>query len=154
MCWECDHPDGDYIGHLIEVIDEHGWAVSGVEATAEDPGWLYTVGLPARFGHPELRIAGASSDSHSVLNGIAGYIRDSGRRIEAGHLMRLGDRAYGFAAVSWERQQAGEIQASVDVHRVLGITELEVLDVVRLHELECCDHRFDDALRDLAAGKP
>jgi len=60
MCWQCDNPSGDFTAHLIDVIDECGWAVSGVEASATNPGWLYTVGLPARFGHPELVIAGAS----------------------------------------------------------------------------------------------
>jgi hypothetical protein len=150
MCWQCDHPDGDYDGYLIGVIDEHGWAVSGVEASTTEPGWLYTVGLPVRFGHPELLIGGSSTDSHQVLDGIAAYIRDSGRRIEPGQLMKLGDRVYGFAAVSAERLRSGELQASLDVHRVLGIAEVEALEVMRIEELEYCEHRFDEALRELS----
>src|SRR5262245_48772843 len=128
MCWQCDNPNGDYVSHLIDVIDEWGWAVSGVEASATNPGWLYTVGLPARFGHPELVIADASTDSHSVLNAMAKYVERE-HRLEAGQTMLLGERVYGFGAVSRARRRSGEIAASVEVHRFLGISNVQALDV-------------------------
>jgi xanthine dehydrogenase molybdopterin-binding subunit B len=154
MCWQCDNPDGDYTSHLIDLIDEHGWALSGVEATASDPGWLHTVGLPARFQHPELLIAGCSADAHEVLNGIAAYIRDSGRTIAAGEIMRLGQRVYTFGATSDERRRAGAIDASIDVHRVLGITDVDALEVMRVVEFEYCEHHFDEAIHELVAESP
>ena len=151
MCWQCDNPDGDYISHLLDVIEECGWAVSGVEASATDRGWLHTVGLPARYGHPELLIAGSSTDEHRVLNSIGAYIRDSGRKISAGETMRLGDRVYGFGVVSRARRRAGEIAASIETHRVLGISKVEALEVMRVPLLESCDHHLDKALQELAA---
>jgi hypothetical protein len=147
----CDNPDGDYISHLLDVIEECGWAVSGVEASATDRGWLYTVGLPARYGHPELLIAGSSADEHRVLNSIGAYIRDSGRKISAGEIMRLGDRVYGFAVVSRARRRAGEIGASIETHRVLGITKVEALEVIRMPLLERCDYHLDKALQELVS---
>ena len=154
MCWQCDNPDGDFTGHLIDVIDEYGWAVSGVEASARGPGWLHTVGLPARFDHPELLHAGCSADAHEVLNRIATYIRDSGRTIARGETMGLGPRVYTFAEVSLEARRAEAIVASIEVHRVLGITEVEALEVIRVPEFEYCDHHFGEAIRNLAAGRP
>ena len=148
MCWMCDNPGGDFAGHLIEVIEQRGWAVTGPVSSAEERGWLYTVGLPARFGHPELLIADASDDAGSVLNAIAGYIRDTGRTIEAGQTMALGDRVYGFGTVSPERQRAGEIACSVEVHHILGITGVQALEVIRLREHEYCDEHYEEALHD------
>ena len=154
MCWQCDNPDGDYIGNLIDVIDEHGWAVSGVEASGSDPGWMHTVGLPARFAHPELLIAGASTDSHHVLNAIAGYIRRTGRGIAAGETMRLGSRMYAFGTLSQARRSERAIEASIEVHRVLGITDVDALEVTRVPKLEYCDHHFDEAIKALVDRGP
>ena len=127
MCWQCDNPDGDYISHLIDLVEEHGWAVSGVEASPTRPGWLHTVGLPARLGHPELLISGCSVDSHHVLNGIADYVRKSGRTIAAGETMRLGDRMYAFGAMTDAHRRDGVIDVSTDVNRVLGVTDIDAL---------------------------
>jgi hypothetical protein len=154
MCWQCDNPGESFAGHLIDVMDVQGWAVTGPLTSAEGPGWLYTVGLPARFAHPELLIADTSDDAHSVLNAIAGYIRDSGRTIEAGQTMGLGDRVYGFGAVSGERRRNGEIHWSVEVHRLLGITKVHALEVVRLPEHEYCDEHFEEALRSWMGSRP
>lgn len=128
--------------------------MSGVEASARGPGWLHTVGLPARFDHPELLHAGCSADAHEVLNRIATYIRDSGRTIARGETMSLGPRVYTFGEMSLEARHAGAIDASIEVHRVLGITGVEALEVMRVPEFEYCDHHFDQAIGDLAAGGP
>ncbi len=132
MCWQCDNPDGDYVDHLIDVIDEQGWAVSGVEASEHGPGWVHTVGLPARFDHPELLLAECTADAHHVLNGIAAYIRDSRRTIACGEIMALGPRVYTFGELSVEARRAGAINASIEVHGVLGITDVDALEVIRV----------------------
>jgi hypothetical protein len=154
MCWQCDNPDGDYIGHLIDLVDERGWAVSGVEASRSEPGWLHTVGLPARFDHPELLIEDCSADAHRVLNRIAAYIRDTGRSIAAGEIMQLGERAYTFGAATAAQRRAGAIDASIEVHRVLGITDVDVLEVIRVPEFEYCEHHFDEAIHKLVEEGP
>ena len=153
MCWECDNPGADYIGHLVDLIEEHGWAVSGVEATSTDPGWLYTVGLPARYGHPELLIADASTDSARVLNGIADYIRRTARTIAVGETMQLGNRVYTFGLLSETRREAGVIDTSIVVNRFLGVSDVEALEVIRVREYEYCDHHFEEAIRDLTAER-
>jgi len=62
MCWQCDHPGAtrfDYLDHLRDLIEWHGWAVQGVERDRLHPPWAYTVGLTLA-GLPELGATGMS----------------------------------------------------------------------------------------------
>jgi hypothetical protein len=151
MCWECDNPGGDFEAHLIEVIEQHGWTLVGVEGSVDRPPCVYTVGLPYQFGHPELLMVGNTPDTGAVLNGIGDYIRDTGRTIRAGETMRLGDRSFGFGVVSRSRRRAGEIVLSERVNARLGVYRVSALEVVRLEELEVCSGCFDHALHEWMA---
>jgi hypothetical protein len=77
MCWQCDHPDStpaDYLAHMRELIDCHGWAVQGVERDRVRPPWAYTVGLtPA--GRPELVVTGLPiGRATQLLNDVAAHV--------------------------------------------------------------------------------
>jgi Domain of unknown function (DUF4262) len=68
----------DYHKHLLDIIDEHGWAVQSVggDRLAGDAPFTYTVGLTA-FGHPELVMTGAPPRfAASVLNSLGSAVRD------------------------------------------------------------------------------
>lgn len=60
MCWLCDNPGAtreDYIGHIVHLIELHGWAVHAVPRDGIHPPSAYTVGL-TQLGLPELTVTG------------------------------------------------------------------------------------------------
>jgi hypothetical protein len=77
MCWACDHPDGtrlDYLNHLRGVIEDHGWAVQGVQRRGIRPPWAYTAGLTAH-GKPEVAVTGLPlGRAAALLNDVAAHL--------------------------------------------------------------------------------
>jgi hypothetical protein len=77
MCWQCDHPGStrlDYLEHLREFIDCHGWAVQGVQRDRIHPPWAYTVGLTLS-GKPELVVTGMPLvRAAELLNDVASHV--------------------------------------------------------------------------------
>jgi len=77
MCWLCDHPRStraDYLNHLRDIIDVHGWAVQGVQRSRTRPPWAYTVGLTLH-GRPELVVTGMPvTRAARLLNDVAAHI--------------------------------------------------------------------------------
>jgi hypothetical protein len=77
MCWICDHPGAtheDYLNHLRGLIDDHGWAVQGVERDRIHPPWAYTAGLTAH-GRPELVVTGMPlRRAAGLLNDVAAHV--------------------------------------------------------------------------------
>ena len=77
MCWQCDHPGAtrfDYLDHLRDLIEWHGWAVQGVERDRLHPPWAYTVGLTLA-GLPELVATGMSiTRAAELLNDVAEHV--------------------------------------------------------------------------------
>jgi Domain of unknown function (DUF4262) len=77
VCWLCDHPGAteyEYIDHLRQLIDAHGWVVQGVERDGMRPPWAYTVGLTGH-GRPELVVTGIGlTKGTKVLNGVAAHL--------------------------------------------------------------------------------
>lgn len=75
----CDNPgrtEADYLTMLRQLIDEHGWAIQGVEPDGGRPGWAYTVGLTVK-GLPELVVTGVSmSHAAELLNFAAGLVTE------------------------------------------------------------------------------
>jgi hypothetical protein len=58
---------------IDEVVKKHGWFAASVEDA--EPPFLYTIGLVATYGHPELIIFGLQPrTAHSVLTDISGQI--------------------------------------------------------------------------------
>ncbi|MDV3124956.1 DUF4262 domain-containing protein [Mycobacterium sp. 21AC1] len=79
MCWKCDNPNGtteQYLDGLRATIDDHGWAVQGVEDDKRP--FTYTVGLHGQ-GLSELIITGmATHTAARLLNSIAHMITEDG----------------------------------------------------------------------------
>jgi hypothetical protein len=77
----------EYMLQLLEIIEEHGWAVQGVgggELPSEVP-FTYTVGLTA-VGHPEFILQGMPFRyAQQLLNTLGSEVRD-GRRYRANTL--------------------------------------------------------------------
>ncbi len=77
MCWQCDHPEStrlDYLEHVRELIDCHGWAVQGVQRGRIHPPGAYTVGLTLN-GRPELVVTGMPLvRATELLNDVASHV--------------------------------------------------------------------------------
>ena len=75
----------------------------------------------------------------------------TGGTITVGETMRLGNRVYTFGAWSEVTRQAIDIDVSIEVTRVLGVTDVDVLEVIRVPEYEYCDHHFDEAIEEFTS---
>lgn len=77
MCWQCDHPEStyqDYLDHMRELMECHGWAVQGVQGDRIHPPWAYTLGL-TEYGRPELVVTGMRLEPAArLLNGVAAHV--------------------------------------------------------------------------------
>jgi hypothetical protein len=89
----------DIMRRQRELIDRHGWAVTAVFPTEDDPGapFAYTIGLTAH-GFAELIIAGLDpATSQLLLNDLAQRVFDRAERFTAGQ--RISDLLAGFDAI-------------------------------------------------------
>ncbi len=151
MCWQCENPDGDFAAELIRGIDKHGWRLLGIGATETTPEYVYTVGLPYRFNHPELIMVGALTEVGAILNAMVEYIKDSGRRLEPGQTMRLGDADFAFAKMNPESLgqpalDGGEIVCSDEVNLRLGVEPLGAVQVLEHPLARMCERHFEEEL--------
>lgn len=74
---------------ILRCVEDPGWAVMQIPEDDEGPGFAYTVGLHARFGHPELICFGLRPEvMHAMLN-------DCGARVRAGEHFTAGVSAEG-----------------------------------------------------------
>ncbi|MEF2277677.1 DUF4262 domain-containing protein [Deinococcus sp. YIM 134068] len=70
---------------MLDDIRRHGWHVIKVPADEEGPGFAFTLGLYARFDHPEVIIFGLDLDlMQQILNGIGDDVKAGERRYAAG----------------------------------------------------------------------
>ncbi|RZS86879.1 uncharacterized protein DUF4262 [Motilibacter rhizosphaerae] len=86
MCWSCDNPTAtmaDALRSMQGLIDEHGWALQGVEGEGKRPPFTYTVGLTRR-GLPELCITGIEGERS------APYLNEAARELVSGGEIRPG----------------------------------------------------------------
>ncbi len=73
-------------GFIERCVRDHGWAVQIIPDDDEGPGFAYTVGLHANYGHPELIIFGQPQDvMHALLNSC-------GDRVKSGEKLPLDRR--------------------------------------------------------------
>ena len=88
MCWDCDHPDGDYVEEVVlPTIRRAGWMLQYVEGEGQ-PSFCYTVGL-TEAGLPEIVMTGITEQDAGMLNGVAQYTL--GCEIRPGETMGLGE---------------------------------------------------------------
>jgi len=68
---------------ILQNIEQFTWHVSRVDAVGNRPGWAFTIGLFAKFQHPEIVLFGLpEADLGLALNDIGCEVRD-GRRFDA-----------------------------------------------------------------------
>jgi Domain of unknown function (DUF4262) len=91
-----------YLARIEGIVAEHGWAIQGVLASADDdpepgPPFAYTVGLSSpRFDHPELVVIGLSAGpAQAILN-------DLGERVRGGQRLHAGKRIGGLLRGGYE----------------------------------------------------
>lgn len=82
MCFFCDGGTPDEYARIVASdIDTYGRHVVAVESSDLRPGWLYTIGLSERFGHPELVVTAPCCIpcAHATLGGIANQVARGAR---------------------------------------------------------------------------
>lgn len=79
MCWDCDHPGGDFVAEVVEPnIDRYGWHVQGVQGDKRYPPSAYTVGLTLH-GLPELVVTGKRlGPAAQLLNELGRQMHETG----------------------------------------------------------------------------
>jgi hypothetical protein len=89
MCAMCDGATlEEFLEDLHDLIDRHGFTVSGIEPDEDHPTWLYTIGLLDRVDHPELCILGVPLGfGVAVLNKWGNYVLD-GNVLAAGETIQ------------------------------------------------------------------
>ena len=104
MCMYCDGYSEDEVhAHYDEVIDRCGWMVIHVEG---NPPWAYTIGLSARFDHPEFAVVGLTARrAHTIINTLAQSVADGdwylpGHTIGDGAVLTA--RTLGVHPLLWE----------------------------------------------------
>jgi hypothetical protein len=61
MCEMCDGRSAEDVRRALQdTIDEHGWVMQHVKASASSRPWTYTIGLVERYDHPEVIIVGGT----------------------------------------------------------------------------------------------
>lgn len=77
----------EFLAHVRENIDQHGWHAQGVGARPDRPTYTYTVGLTA-MGFEELVVVGLlPSQAHEVLTGGVRLLQD-GVGLHAGRIVQ------------------------------------------------------------------
>jgi hypothetical protein len=73
-------PEDDSDRKLLEDVRTVGWHLIGIEADEEGPAFVYSIGLTATYGHPELIMFGLPVETlFQVLNTLGGAIHAGAR---------------------------------------------------------------------------
>jgi hypothetical protein len=96
-----DHDTSLLLDEQQQHIDGHGWSVTGVFSSVDDPDpcapFLYTIGL-TEHRHPEFLVSGLDMQTgHTLLNDMAGRVYDKAQRFA--HGQRIEDLLVGHVAV-------------------------------------------------------
>ncbi len=117
----CDGFDLDELRFWIHgTIERHGWAIVAVGSPYDrDPPWAYTVGLSARYDHPEFVITGTLGCG-ALFNQLGAAVR-AGERFLPGcsEVDVLGIRAR-IGSVHPDEWLSGRFAAWVDYYGALG----------------------------------
>ena len=75
----------DHDRELLRRLESHGWYVIKVGAGDGEPCFAYSLGLYAKFQHPELVMFGLSLDTmHQIINDAGEQIRKGNRYADGG----------------------------------------------------------------------
>ena len=70
-------------------IADHQWVLQAVEAGPHSAGWVYTIGLTASYGSPELVISGDDMRHDAMLLNEIGQHIAIGAEVDAGEVLDL-----------------------------------------------------------------
>lgn len=144
MCIMCDGATPDEArASLRHRIENHGYALQGVHPSGGLPGWVYTVGLTERFGHPELTIAACDlAGGESMLRHLVALIED-GAWLEDLDEVRVRGEAFGIGTVHPAQLRAGLLATWTDLYRSEGRFDLPLGALaVEAPELTCASCRW------------
>lgn len=84
--FEWPDPESEDDEAFISKVREHGCMIIDIPWDARGPGYSFSVGLSANYGHPELIIFGlAPDDAHAIINDVRDRVA-VGRRFVDGDL--------------------------------------------------------------------
>jgi hypothetical protein len=146
MCDICDGKSEDEVRlDLARKIDTYGWAIQGVEGSARNEPWAYTIGLVEHFGHPELVVTSISLEiAGLILNQLAEDIRARCRFVAGDGAIAAGVHV-NFAAVHPAQFDFGVFNTWFDHYRAGG-PELSALQVLLPPRL-CCGYHAQHVTR-------
>jgi hypothetical protein len=138
MCRMCEGSSLDAVLTLDAArIAEYGFIIVGVggpDGRDDDPrSWAYTVGLLDAVGHPEMVIAGVSTETSGSLLSVLARSALAGERYEVGETIDVGRGAARVGAVN-------EIQYELDTFNMwhnlqrngtLRTSELDAVQIAR-----------------------
>jgi hypothetical protein len=136
MCKMCEGFSIDDVLALAETrIAEHGFtmqAVSDPDVPDDPTGWVYTMGLLDRAGHPELVVAGVPLTTGARVLGALGRAALEGKRFQLGETIDLGPGIAEVAAVHPVHYELStfNIWHELSAVGVLHAPELTVLQIV------------------------
>ena len=126
-------------------LAEYGWIMSGVRSDPDAgiPPWLYTVGLLDVADHPEMIIAGVSTESSArILHILAGRVLD-GEQFFVGDYIDVGLGKASVGAVHPIQYELGTFNVWHELQRIGAVdaTELTAVQIFAPDELFCPEHR-------------
>ena len=139
MCVLCDGGTfEDLFDGYTKLIDEHGFTMVGVFGGVRS--WLYTIGLLATFGHPELVVTGLDAESATgLVAGLVERIRRGESFDASSHETMFAERPVRFASVHptqwvhgrfnmWANYYGdlGELPAAPEAVQVLWANEFDI----------------------------
>jgi hypothetical protein len=94
FCRLCVPQDGDeeldeQERKLLADVEGHGWAVMGITAQGDLPGWAFTIGLWHTFRSPEVAMFGLRVQDMQL------WLNDIGDQVAAGRPPKPGERRHG-----------------------------------------------------------
>ena len=140
-------------------IAEYGFMIVGVEGPEGDndhpPPWAYTVGLLDAVGHPEMIIAGASSDTSGPLLSSLARSALAGERFEVGETINVGRGAARVGAVNPVQYELDTFNMwhNLQRHGTLRTSELEAVQIVLPSAFFCSFHRLEQPLLNDAGAR-
>jgi hypothetical protein len=110
MCVVCDGlTREEALQGLHGTVQRYGWAIQYVEGEGPDIAWAYTIGLMARYGHPELALVGWDQRTTALaLRDLVDRMA-RGERFVAGTTIALAPRVVAWVGKVHPNQMLGGV---------------------------------------------
>jgi hypothetical protein len=142
MCDICDgRTEQELFESMRDRIADHQWVLQAVESGTHSAGWVYTIGLMASYGAPELVISGDDMRHDAMLLDEIGDRIRRGAHVDAGLTLDLDGYPVEFEVVHPSYIEHGLLACWHDYYWRMGEEPgpLRALQVVP-PLTEWCDH--------------